>query len=106
MLLLIILILLAICVFGLIAYLGHKKNLNDDMEGNPLDPDQIRKRRERLQKILELAKLRSKISLLDIQGLLKVNSEMALRHVTYLVDLGKLVIVNDRGQEIYYKLPR
>ncbi|PIR96122.1 MAG: hypothetical protein COT92_02865 [Candidatus Doudnabacteria bacterium CG10_big_fil_rev_8_21_14_0_10_42_18] len=76
----------------------------DDMTGDPLNPDQIAKRRENLDKIMKLAGERAKIYNSDVEKGLGVSDATATRYLSYLVDLGKLVRVGERGRQVYYQM--
>ena len=82
-----------------------RKKLDTDLEGNPLLPEAIAKRRENLNKILEMANNLTRLTNDDVQKALGVSDATATRYLTYLTDLGKLVMVGERGQRVYYQLP-
>lgn len=81
-----------------------QSSTRDDFSGNPINPEQIQKRRENLDKILNLAKNQSRISNSDVQALLGVSDPTATRYLEYLVNLGKLSRVGERGQSVYYQI--
>ncbi len=89
-------------IYWLITKVGPKAP--DDFSGNPINPEQIQKRRENLDKILGLAQTKPKISNSDVQALLGVSDPTATRYLEYLVNLGKLTRVGERGQGVYYKI--
>jgi len=85
--------------------LMKKVSINDDLQGNPLNPEVIAKRRENLDKIMALAAKQPRITNDDVQKALGISDATATRYLGYLVDLGKLVKVGERGQQVYYQLP-
>ena len=78
---------------------------DDDFSGNPINPEQIKKRRDNLEKIEALAKTKRRISNEDVETTLKVSDATATRYLEYLVSLGKLSRVGERGQGVYYQIP-
>ena len=58
-----------------------------------------------MDRILELAQSRPRLTNDDVQKALAVSDAAAARYLSYLVDLGKLIMVGERGQQVYYRLP-
>ncbi len=73
---------------------------------NLLSPGQIVRRRKNLDKILALAQKRSRITVIDVRRDLKFSEADTLRYLEYLVNLNKLLRVNERGQAAFYQLPK
>ncbi|MEK7617742.1 MAG: DUF977 family protein [Patescibacteria group bacterium] len=102
---------MALIFFGLVlAYaiwliVGKKKQFDTDLEGNPLLPEAIARRRENLERIMALAGNSPRITNDDVQRVLGVSDATATRYLSYLVDLGKLSRIGERGQQVYYQLP-
>ena len=100
---------LLLFILGLAIGFGMMKIMRKVQNGNdlddPLNPEQIKKRRENLDKIIALAEKRPRITNDDVQKALGVSDATATRYLTYLVDLGKLTRVGERGQQVYYQLP-
>ena|SRR3989344_2637121 len=95
----------ALLVLGVYRLILDSRFRGNDMRGNPLNPEQIKKRRENLDRILELAQSRPRLTNDDVQKALAVSDAAAARYLSYLVDLGKLIMVGERGQQVYYRLP-
>ncbi len=72
---------------------------------DPLNPEQIRIRRENLDKIMQLARSQRQITNDAVQKYLGVSDATATRYLEYLINLGKLVRVGERGQNVFYRLP-
>ncbi|MBI3231558.1 MAG: DUF977 family protein [Candidatus Doudnabacteria bacterium] len=98
----VILIVVLIIVYSLFATVGHQGNRDDFAD--PLNPEQIKKRRENLEKILELALKAPRLTNDQVQKALSVSDTAATRYLTYLTDLGKLIRIGERGQQVYYKI--
>ena|ERR1051326_4088927 len=77
----------------------------DDFSGNPLNPQQIKKRQENLERIMALVKEQGRIDNAAVQRTLKVSDATATRYLEYLVNLGKLSRIGERGQSVYYQIP-
>ena len=76
----------------------------DDFSGNPINPEQIKKRQENLAKILSLAQSQSRISNNDVEKALGVSDATATRYLEYLVNLGRLSRYGERGQTVFYQI--
>jgi len=76
----------------------------DDTKGDPINPEQIAKRRENLDKIMRFAQSRPQITNNDIQHLLGVSDATATRYLEYLVNLNKLTQIGARGQQVSYRV--
>lgn len=95
-----------LAVIGLL-FLGfyEKSSPKQDSDlADPLNPEQIARRRANLDKIMELAKANPRLTNNDVQKVLKVSDATATRYLQYLEDLGKLVQMGERGQQVYYKI--
>jgi hypothetical protein len=93
----------ALLIFGFFRY---KNSRADDLEGNVLNPQAIKHRRENLDKIMQLAAMHPRLTNNIVEQNLKVSDATATRYLTYLTNLGNLVRINDRGREVYYQLPQ
>ena len=93
----------ALLIFG---FLRYKNSRADDLEGNVLNPQAIKHRRENLDKIMQLAAMHPRLTNNIVEQNLKVSDATATRYLTYLANLGNLVRINDRGREVYYQLPK
>ncbi len=96
-----------LAIFGLAGFaaLFYRDGKIDDFSDNPLNAEAIKKCRENLDKIIKLALQHSQLTNDIVQQSLKVSDATATRYLKYLTDLGKLIRVNERGREVYYKLP-
>lgn len=95
-----------LAIIGLL-FLGfyEKSSSGQDSDlADPLNPEQIARRRANLDKIMELAKANPRLTNNDVQKALKVSDATATRYLQYLEDLGKLVQMGERGQQVYYKI--
>jgi Fic family protein len=98
-----ILTLSLILVYSIIRRIRKGQSTND--LDDPLNPEQIKKRRENLDKIMKLAETQTRIMNKDVERFLNVSDATATRYLSYLTDLGKLIRVGERGQDVYYQLP-
>ncbi len=94
-----------IIILFVLVFIRYKKPTGD-LEGNPLNPEAIKQRRENLDKIMELARTSPRLTNKIVTESLKVSEATATRYFEYLVTLGKLTRINDRGREVYYQLPQ
>ena len=97
-------VIIAVVALAFLAFFQFKASSKSDLD-DPLNPEQIKKRRENLDRILGLAQSRPRLTNDDVQKALSVSDATATRYLSYLVDLGKLVMVGERGQQVYYQLP-
>lgn len=100
---------LLIFILGFLAAYGiikqmQRSRFQSDLD-DPLNPEQIKKRRENLEKIMALARQSPRMTNDQIQKALGVSEATTARYLTYLVNLDKLVRIGDRGQQVYYQLP-
>ncbi len=93
-----------LAVFGIYQIIKNSRGRGDDTSGNLLSPEQIAKRRENLDRILALAQGNNRLAAGDVQRALKISDAAAARYLEYLVNLGKLSRVGERGQEVYYQI--
>jgi hypothetical protein len=96
----VVLAVVALVVFGYLRF----KSVPEDLEGNPLSPEAIKKRKEYLDRIIILAASNPRLTDSFVEQQLKVSNNAANRYLGYLTDLGKLIRVNERGQKVFYKL--
>lgn len=89
-------------VYGIMKLRGRKLN-GTDLD-DPLNPEQIKSRRENLDKIIALAGKTSRITNHDVQSALGISDATTTRYLKYLVDLGKLIRLGERGQQVYYQI--
>ena len=83
-----------------------RKSGQDDFSGNFLNHEQIAKRKENLDKIMALAQKEQRITNDSVQKALGVSDATATRYLEYLVNLGKLTRMGERGQSVYYQIPQ
>ncbi len=98
------LLVVGIGVYYLFQKISHRSH--DDFSGNPIDPEQIKRRQESLTKILGLAQKQERINNADVQSALGVSEATAIRYLEYLVALGKLSRYGERGRAVFYQVPR
>jgi predicted HTH transcriptional regulator len=82
-----------------------KQSGRDDTKGDPLDPEQIARRKQNLDKIMRLAVGQNRITSQDVQKYLRISDAVAIRYLEYLVNLNKLIRSGERGQQVFYQLP-
>lgn len=101
----IVLAVVALVVFGFFQFYAKRQLgsiIQDDAQGDPLNPEQIAKRKENLNKILEMAQTKERLTNDYIQKELGVSDATATRYCEYLVSLNKLARMGERGQQVYY----
>ena len=81
-------------------YLRQKAN---DFEGNPISPEAIKRRKKNLDAIMTYAQNTYRVYDYDVKRILDVPENTANRYLGYLVVLGKLNKINERGQKVYYQ---
>lgn len=91
-------------IFGFYVAMKDIKTRGNDLSGDPLSPEKINARRENLEKILALAAVRPRLTVQDAQKSLGLPVEAVVRHLEYLVNLGKLAKGGERGQQVYYEV--
>ena len=96
---------LALAGLGIYQFKGSFGLGKDDTKGDPINPEQIAKRRENLDKIMQLAQSRPQITNNDVQHLLGISDATATRYLEYLVNLNKLTQTAPRGQQVTYRIP-
>jgi len=99
----VLIILFGVIIIAIAIYFGLKDRKKSDFD-NPLDPSQIAKRKQFLDKIIVLAQQKQQITLSEVQKYLGVTESSASRYLEYLVTLGKLSQINERGRDVSYQL--
>lgn len=98
-------LILAVLVFAVYLLVRKVSQKNgDDFSGDLFGAQQIKQRGRALEKIQKLARQKDRIAAGDVQALLNIPETTANRYLEYLVNLGKLKQINERGQGVYYEL--
>ncbi|MDP3740972.1 MAG: hypothetical protein Q8R08_01435 [bacterium] len=75
----------------------------NDKSAMVINPEQVEKRQENLEKVLEMAKAKGEIRNDEVEHALKVSDSTAERYLEQLVGEGKLTRIGARGQSVFYK---
>ena len=74
-------------------------------KGEIINPEQVEKRQENLQRVLDLFKDHPQVTNEIVTGALGVSDATAVRYFDELEAQGKIEQVGSTGQKVYYKLP-
>ena len=71
--------------------------------GEVINPEQVEKRKENLEKVLEIARQKGEIANDDVERGLGISNATAERYLQELETQGKLVQVGSTGRNVIYK---
>lgn len=76
----------------------------NDSGGRVINPEQVKQRRDNLERVLEMAREKGEISNDDVQKALGVSDATAERYLQELESQGKLGQIGQRGARVIYKI--
>lgn len=83
---------------------NDKKGSGSDKGGRVINPEQVRVRRENLEKVVEMAREKGEIANDDVEKELGVSDATAQRYLQELESQGKLVQIGTRGKYVKYAI--
>ena len=92
-------LILGIIIGAVIVWLLVKKS----GAGKAVNPEQIEEKQKNLEKVLEMARAKGKISNDDVQHALGISDRTATRYLEELESQGKIQQVGRTGKQVFYR---
>lgn len=91
-------------VMRIVGSLRRRADHGNDKVGGVINPEQVRVRRENLEKVMEMARKKREIANDDVENGLGVSDATAQRYLQELESQGKLVQIGTRGKYVKYAI--
>ncbi len=100
----IIIFLIGVVVGGVLVRLLDSRFRGNDNVAGVINPEQVRVRRENLEKVMVMAREKGEIANDDVEKGLGVSNATAQRYLQELESQGKLVQIGTRGKYVKYAI--